>query len=222
MSQSLHSIKLIEALQFSAIKHTKQRRKDIAATPYINHPIEVLHILAVEGSERNEEILMGAILHDTIEDTATTNAELVTKFGVQVASYVTEVTDDKGLSWVERKRMQIAHAVHLSEGGGQIKRADKITNMRDIARDPPASWGWRRQVNYFRWADAVVKAIPHPSSLDTVFDATYEAGLRQIITRALNQVNELGMLDGLAGLPESVQVIQVLDRLDGTPVWELA
>lgn len=40
---------LLDALNFSAIKHSKQRRKDEDKTPYINHPIGVAHILWKEG-----------------------------------------------------------------------------------------------------------------------------------------------------------------------------
>jgi len=40
---------LLEALNFAAIKHRDQRRKDASKTPYINHPIGVAHSLAAEG-----------------------------------------------------------------------------------------------------------------------------------------------------------------------------
>ena len=42
-------LSLLEALNFAAIKHRDQRRKDPSKTPYINHPIGVAHILATEG-----------------------------------------------------------------------------------------------------------------------------------------------------------------------------
>ena len=51
-----------------------------------------------------------AILHDTLEDTQTTPAELRDAFGDRIASIVEEVTDDKNLPKAERKRLQIEHA----------------------------------------------------------------------------------------------------------------
>ena len=56
---------LFKALAFSAEKHTKQRRKDIDKTPYINHPISLANILA-QRWVIDENVLCAAILHDTI------------------------------------------------------------------------------------------------------------------------------------------------------------
>lgn len=52
----------------------------------------------------------GAILHDTVEDTNTTLDEIESKFGPEVRHIVSEVTDDKSLPKMERKRLQIVHA----------------------------------------------------------------------------------------------------------------
>ena len=52
----------------------------------------------------------GAILHDTVEDTNTTLDEIESKFGPEVRHIVSEVTDDKTLPKMERKRLQIVHA----------------------------------------------------------------------------------------------------------------
>ena len=63
---------LLDALAFSADKHRLQRRKGAAASPYINHPIEVDRVLAHEGGVRDNSVLIAAVLHYTIEDTETT------------------------------------------------------------------------------------------------------------------------------------------------------
>ena len=63
---------LLKALHFAANKHRDQRRKDVEASPYINHPIEVAEVLARVGGVTDLVTLQGAILHDTIEDTKTT------------------------------------------------------------------------------------------------------------------------------------------------------
>ena len=76
MSQVLHAAELLEAVMFAAERHRQQRRKDAEASPYINHPIALAHLLATTGGVDDLAVLQAAILHDTIEDTDTTEAEL--------------------------------------------------------------------------------------------------------------------------------------------------
>jgi guanosine-3',5'-bis(diphosphate) 3'-pyrophosphohydrolase len=105
---------LLKALEFSAEKHRRQRRKDRHASPYINHPIALATVLTVEGGVADPEILAAALLHDTIEDTRTTYRELESEFGKRVAKTVLEVTDNKRLRRHTRKRLQVEHAAGLS------------------------------------------------------------------------------------------------------------
>ena len=76
----------IDALAFAAHKHREQRRKNVAASPYINHPIALADVLVHEGGITDIEVLCAAILHDTVEDTQTTPAELQEIFGPRVRS----------------------------------------------------------------------------------------------------------------------------------------
>src|SRR5436305_15191466 len=62
---------LLKALAFAAHKHRDQRRKDAEASPYINHPIALADALVNEGGLTDFEVLCAALLHDTVEDTAT-------------------------------------------------------------------------------------------------------------------------------------------------------
>ena len=59
---------LFEALAFAAHKHRAQRRKDVEASPYINHPIALARTLSVEGGVTDTKTLIAAVLHDTVED----------------------------------------------------------------------------------------------------------------------------------------------------------
>ena len=102
----------------------------------INHPIAVATILAAEGDVSDEAMLLAAALHDTVEDTETTFAELEENFGSEVADLVRELTDDKSLEKAERKRLQIVHAPKASVRAKQVKIADKICNVRDITVSP--------------------------------------------------------------------------------------
>src|SRR4051812_43444385 len=112
---------LFRALSFSARQHSTQRRKDAAASPYINHPIELAACLSNEGGVTELPVLMAALLHDTVEDTGATLPQLTELFGAQVSAIVGEVTDDKSLSKAERKQRQVEHAPHLSREARLVK-----------------------------------------------------------------------------------------------------
>jgi guanosine-3',5'-bis(diphosphate) 3'-pyrophosphohydrolase len=165
---------LIAALAFAADKHRNQRRKDKEASPYINHPIALAKILAVEGGVEDGLVLGAAVLHDTIEDTETRYEELAAQFGREIADVVLEVTDDKDLPKAERKQLQIDHAPHLSRAAKLVKLADKIANVRDVADHPPSEWPIERRREYFDWAKRVVDGLRGTHErLEAAFDAAY-------------------------------------------------
>jgi GTP diphosphokinase / guanosine-3',5'-bis(diphosphate) 3'-diphosphatase len=164
----------IRALAFASRRHSQQRRKDADASPYINHPIALVSILAIEAGINDQDTLCAALLHDTIEDTDTSVEELVEAFGASVASVVQEVTDDKRLPKAERKLRQVEHAAHLSPKARAVKLADKIANLRDVADSPPVKWSLSRRQEYFDWAKQVVDNIPDPpADLLSLFMAIY-------------------------------------------------
>ncbi|NWW76568.1 MESH1 pyrophosphohydrolase, partial [Climacteris rufus] len=125
--------RLLEAADFAARKHKEQRRKDPEGTPYINHPI--------------------------VEDTDTTFSEIEEWFGVEVRRVVEEVTDDKTLPKMERKRLQVEHAPGCSHRAKLVKLADKLYNLRDLNRCTPQGWSVERVQEYFRWAARVVSGL---------------------------------------------------------------
>jgi GTP diphosphokinase / guanosine-3',5'-bis(diphosphate) 3'-diphosphatase len=164
----------IDAVAFAATKHRMQRRKDVEASPYINHPIALAHVLAFEAKVSDEHVLIASILHDTLEDTETSFEELRERFGLPIAETVAEVTDDKTLSKLRRKALQIEHAPHLSKHAKLVKLADKICNLRDVASSPPKDWPLQRRREYFDWAKQVVDGLRgvHPR-LEAIFDEAY-------------------------------------------------
>ena len=165
---------LLEAVVFAAHKHRDQRRKDAVASPYINHPIALAHLLATAGGVDDIVVLQAAILHDTIEDTQTTHAELAQHFGAQVADIVAEVSDDKSLGKQERKQAQVESAPHKSAAAALVKLADKTCNLRDVADAPPVGWSLERRREYFDWAKRVVDGLPVVSApMRAAFDAAY-------------------------------------------------
>lgn len=72
-----------------------------------------------------------------MEDTDTSFSEIEGHFGVEVRRIVEEVTDDKTLPKLERKRLQIDHATHVSQAAKLVKLADKLYNLRDLNRCTP-------------------------------------------------------------------------------------
>ena len=171
---------VIRAVEFAAKKHRMQRRKDGDASPYINHPIAIMHVLCIDGGISEPAILAAAALHDTIEDTETTEEELRVAFGDRIAELVVEMTDEKSLPKEERKRLQIEHAHQMSREGALVKLADKICNLRDVAANPPATWSLDRRIEYFNWARAVVNGLPTVSAkLLALFEAAYAARPRR-------------------------------------------
>lgn len=166
---------ILSAALFAAEKHSKQRRKDTEASPYINHPLALANLLATEAHIDNPTIICAALLHDTLEDTETTKQELIDSFGECIANIVFEVTDDKSLAKAVRKQEQIRTSAGLSVEAKQVKLADKICNLRDILASPPADWSNQRKRDYFDWASQVVAGMRGVNTqLETLFDELYK------------------------------------------------
>lgn len=167
----MHTV--LNAANFAAQKHAGQRRKNAAQDPYINHPIEVAKIIASSGIT-DTDVLCAALLHDTVEDTDTSLSEIEYTFGKTIASYVAEVSDDKSLPKVERKKLQILHARDATPGAKLVKLADKISNLSSLLTDPPVDWSRDRIIGYVRWSYRVtneMKGVSHV--LDAMLQSIY-------------------------------------------------
>jgi (p)ppGpp synthase/HD superfamily hydrolase len=172
--------RILAAARFAAEKHAGQKRKGDAAEPYVNHLIEVAELVAASGDVLDTNLVMAAFLHDTVEDTGVTAAELEEKFGPDVAGLVLEVTDDKSLPKQVRKALQVQHAHKKSPRAQTLKLADKISNLRSILSSPPRDWSAERKREYFDWARDVIAGLQSPNSvLKDEFDRTY-ARLRDL------------------------------------------
>lgn len=150
--------KILEAARFAARKHHGQFRKGADPEPYIVHPLEVSNLLTSVGKVEDPEILIAAILHDTIEDTETTADEITELFGSRVTRIVLEVTDDKSLPKQRRKELQVEHAPHMSVEAKQLKMCDKISNIGDILNNPP-DWPLERKLEYVFWGQRVFEGL---------------------------------------------------------------
>jgi guanosine-3',5'-bis(diphosphate) 3'-pyrophosphohydrolase len=163
--------RLFVAINFAVCKHRNQIRKDQCGSPYITHPLSVAQAISTIGDVQETHILVAAILHDTIEDTDTVESEILEQFGEDILEIILEVSDDKSLEKLERKRLQVVHAGELSYAAKVIKLADKLVNCRDILLSPPKDWSLARRQAYIQWAADVVYEIRGVNpALENAFD----------------------------------------------------
>jgi len=169
------TVAIIAACRYAAEKHANQRRKNADKTPYINHPLEVADFLTTHGVTDCDTII-GAVLHDVIEDTDGTPDEIQNMFGENVLSIVLEVSDDKSLNKIERKRIQITHAKSISDSAKLVKLADKYSNISGLLTDPPTSWSDEIIKGYVYWGMAVCRNL---YGVDTDIDSALQQLFKQ-------------------------------------------
>jgi (p)ppGpp synthase/HD superfamily hydrolase len=116
------------AYAFAEAAHRGQRRKDDRA--FIAHPVYVARLLAARGYD--EEVVAAALLHDVVEDTTVTLAEIRERFGARVAQLVACVTEDPELPGPERKRAYREGLRRSPDAARAICAADKVCNASDL------------------------------------------------------------------------------------------
>lgn len=120
-----------EALEVASAAHAGQVRNGSGGMPYIEHPIAVADLLDRHGFE--EEVLAAALLHDVVEDSETTVAELHERFGEPVAGLVAALSDDESIDdYRDRKREHRARVAAADSAALAIYGADKLTNVRTL------------------------------------------------------------------------------------------
>jgi len=143
-----------QAIEFAAKAHYSQFRKG-TDIPYISHPYGVGMILLQAGCE--EDAVIAGILHDTLEDTDTTEEDLLKNFGPTVLEIVKGCSEpDKQASWEDRKKHTIEYLKHAPLTIRQVACADKIHNLRSIKRDiatiGETVWGkFKRGKEFQKW-----------------------------------------------------------------------
>ncbi len=126
--------KLNDALQFAKRKHSGQTRR-IKGELYVEHCKRVAYTVSMHTEKL--DVVIAALLHDTLEDTPTVLEELVTEFGVEVANLVYALTNDtEEMKRVGGKRAYLAHKINtLSPDALLIKLADRVDNVQDLTHD---------------------------------------------------------------------------------------
>lgn len=133
---------LNEAIRFAVEAHAGQLRKG-SEMPYIVHAMEVLSILAAISGDI--DLLMAGVLHDCIEDgllpdgqggmRPVTREDIAQRFGERTAELVAAHSEDKNMSWEERKTLALQELEAADDDLQDLVLADKLSNMRAIARD---------------------------------------------------------------------------------------
>lgn len=159
---------ILDALEFAAHAQGAQRRED-AGDSYLVHLAEVA--AACGGHEPFDPILVAAaLLHDVVEDTSVTEADLRTRFGGDIAALVMEVTDPPDMPRDNKQAIQAEHMARASERARLLKLADKTSNVAELADLPaPATDAMR---NYLAGARLVVDAC---RGTDPRMEATFDA-----------------------------------------------
>ena len=148
-SQNKNLIK--KAKKFAEKQHKGQYRK-FDKEPYVNHPKRVANIVKqYKNSKEINKLVAAALLHDTIEDTSTTEKQLRRKFGKLVSSLVKELSSDKeDMKAKGGKRKYLAHKTqNMSSWALVIKLADRLDNVSDFeTASPEFVKNYRKQTNY--------------------------------------------------------------------------
>src|ERR1700759_2967535 len=132
---------LNRAYVYAMKAHGEQKRA--SGDPYFSHPLEVAAILT--DLKLDDATIAAALLHDTIEDTETTRAEIERLFGKDIATLVEGLTKLKKLDLVTREAKQAENLRKLLLAIADdvrvllVKLADRLHNMRTISYVPAAS-----------------------------------------------------------------------------------
>ena len=172
---------VLKAADAAARWHVHQRRKGPTEEPYINHLVEVAMLVAEATGGMDTNLVIAALLHDAIEDCEVPRELIAETFGDDVASIVMEVTDDKSLPKAERKIIQIETASTKSPRAKVLKLADKISNLRALAADPPSDWSVKRRIEYVAFARKVAAGLRGVNeSLEEQFEKAARAAERSL------------------------------------------
>ncbi|HXK16233.1 MAG TPA: HD domain-containing protein [Polyangiaceae bacterium] len=141
--------RLLEALDFAAQRHSAQRRKGPDAAPYVNHLIEVAMLVANVAQVEDVEVLIGAVLHDVLEDTPTLPEEILARFGPRVLELVEALSDDKALPRRRRREITLEELPAREALIKVVKLADLTSNIKLL----PPNWSHERKLEYLEWSE---------------------------------------------------------------------
>ncbi|MEQ4723075.1 HD domain-containing protein [Nonomuraea sp. B19D2] len=126
------------AVAFARDKHGVQQRP--TGRPYLEHLLEALEVAVAGAGVSDRDVLVAIVLHDVLEDTPCTQAEIVRRFGPRVAELVRWVTKPQGIA----KADYLGSLVKAPPQAVLVKLADRVSNVQELQRMP-----WRFQRRYY-------------------------------------------------------------------------
>jgi GTP diphosphokinase / guanosine-3',5'-bis(diphosphate) 3'-diphosphatase len=216
-------IKMVDrAYEVAAHWHAGQMRK--SGDPYITHPLAVTTILAELGM--NTDTLCAALLHDTVEDTAYTLAELRKEFGEEVATLVDGVTKLDRVKYGEAAEAETVHKMVVAMSRDirvlLIKLADRLHNMRTLRYLPR-----EKQERKSREVLEIYAPLAHRLGMNTIkweledlafatlYPKRYDEIARMVSERAPER--ELFLQDVVEEVEEDLHDAKIKARVTGRP-----
>jgi (p)ppGpp synthase/HD superfamily hydrolase len=146
----------VAALRFAAERHHAQRVPD-TELPYVVHVVSVAaEVIAALAPGDDADLAIGcALLHDTIEDTGATHAELVARFGAAIADGVLALSKDPALAVPLRMADSLRRIAAAPREVAMVKLADRITNLAP----PPRGWSADKRRAYRDEAIEIADAL---------------------------------------------------------------
>lgn len=127
-----------QAIRAACLLHDGQKRKAERDIPYVSHLFSVAALLS--NHAKDEDVVIGGLLHDSLEDTGYTYEALESDFGARVAQMVRDVTEIKErngspIAWKDRKRGYVDGLREATAEGLMVAAADKIHNLSTTISD---------------------------------------------------------------------------------------
>jgi len=161
------------AVVYARAQHEGQRRQ-VDGAPFILHPLDVAALLHEAGA-RDHVIAAGA-LHDVLEKTDATQADLAKRFGTRIAKLVEAVSEDKQITGYAARKAALRNQV--AAGGRDaalVFAADKLSKVRELSLPaaPKAPVRKRRLAHYRHCLELLQERLPD-SSLVGALEAELE------------------------------------------------
>ena len=175
------------AVEYAREKHKDQKRKD--GSPYIIHPLAVAEIVAEMGLDL--DAVLGAILHDCIEDTDASHDEIAKLFGKTTAELVEGVTKltRANFSSTEQAQMENLRKMFMAMSKDirvvLIKIADRLHNMRTMQYQSPA-----KQISKCRETMDIYAPLAHRLGMQKMKWELEDLSLRYLDPKGYEEIME--------------------------------
>jgi (p)ppGpp synthase/HD superfamily hydrolase len=169
------------AAERAAKWHSKDRHKGANREPYVNHLIEVAHLVTEATGGSDGILTSAAFLHDAVEKAGVQPSQIRNEFGDAIFELVMEVTDGQSISKEERRRRQIDTASEKSMRAKLLKLADLTSNLRALAEYDSSG---RETENPFDYAIAAEKVASGLRGVSPWLEEQFEHALSAVLARA--------------------------------------